>query len=573
MNNVKRKLNSMVDVARHAVDRLNDQSRHPWTRTILIGLGVALLVAILKIISDVWRDLTRRKRLAKLTQIDRARFKTPSDESIFVCLTSTGEAHVGDMIFELFKQAYCPTRVTVGIIQHLHHTHSEEDRAGQGHDPDDPVMLAVDAVVRYQHLCRKDGTMPDFSQNIRKLNLPSSDARGRLPARHTVFKQLYKHEKFICHVDVHCKMTKSWDATLIDQWQYANQYSKQPIVTCEPPTVADLDAHIQHLYTMSKKAQETMIDQIHTVKDLNLLDRLSDWNLSRLRQKSDLDVYQYPNAVPGTWHRMLSWNTLNLPKCQKLFFTSYHKKIHHPIPTYWYCSRLSFGLAEAFLAMPSDPRLYFTRLSDGIDFIDTLRLWTSGCDFFNPSHLVAVDYWMHRQSGLVAHRDYVQAASEFWQDHRPQVESIIQRYLEVRPVDMPSRNLSDHDMVDSIMEDALKITWIMHGEQRHIADYIVESGINWVDHTVSMYAAKGLYQIHHKIPIESIVFIKYGSWKEYRRRRHVKHMIDPDNRMPDDERWMLEDHEHEQLKDQQHYFDLSSSFRSRVKFEEFYPHE
>lgn len=547
-----------------SITKYSKDSNGKWTKYMLVSAAIVLMAMITKFISTIIKDMTRRKRITKTTQIECAQFQTPTDETIFICLTSTGEVHVGDMIYEIFKQAYCPTRVYIGIVQHMHQTDK------------DVQTLAVDAVDRYKNIVQKDGTVPDFSNNIKKLNLPAVEARGRIPARHTCMKRLYNQEKFVLHVDIHCKMTKFWDVNLIDQWQRARQYTSHPIITCDPPSLSDIQAHIKSLYESSKRAQGLMLDQINAVKEFNIFDRLSEWNISRLRASSEFDIFEYPRSVPGTWQRMLHFNTLKIPIYQSLFFTSYHKKIKHPIPTYWYCSRLSFALASDVISMPSDPRFYYTRLSDGIDFIDGLRLWTSGCEFFNPCHVIAVDNWMHRQSGYTIENNYVVSAHEFWKDHRKTIQDLIDRYLEVRSSSFPSRNMTDQELEDlksDSQHDIHHVTWIMHGEKRHIVDYMTESGLNWVDFTVSMQAAKGLYHIHQKIPLETIVFIKYGSWKEYRRRRHIKHIIDPKNQMPDDERWILEDHEIDQLQGQQHYFDLSSSFKEHIRFEEFYPHE
>lgn len=95
----------------------------------------------------------------------------------------------------MYDKAFCPTRVVVGLFQHLRN----------GHDKD--------ALELYRKTCKSYGQ--NYDSQIRVIAEYDEDARGVHHARAIIDKNLFKGEKYYLVVDSHTMFEKHWDVKLI----------------------------------------------------------------------------------------------------------------------------------------------------------------------------------------------------------------------------------------------------------------------------------------------------------------------------------------------------------------------
>src|SRR5687767_4968556 len=120
------------------------------TRNLINSVALIALAGVISyIVYQIFAENKKKQKHDRYIEIESSIYEIPSDETIFVLMTSMGEAHVPHTLITLFENAKCPTRITVGLVQHV-------PMANDGHFDNDPDLVWVDAVVKYKDLCKKN---------------------------------------------------------------------------------------------------------------------------------------------------------------------------------------------------------------------------------------------------------------------------------------------------------------------------------------------------------------------------------------------------------------------------------
>lgn len=130
-----------------------------------------------------------------------------------------------------------------------------------------------------------------------------------------------------------------------------------------------------------------------------------------------------------------------------------------PIPSLFWAAGFAFSSAEVIRAVPYDKRLQF--LFFGEETSMSVRLWTSGWDFFAPTEAVTYHLWK---------RDYRPTFQEVEDtaalQHRQESLAIVKRQL-----------------MESLTSDETGTHWPL-GSERSVIEYAEHIGVDFASQTV-----------------------------------------------------------------------------------------
>jgi len=182
------------------------------------------LAAVLVLALVLGTAASRRRERVRQRRRNAERFDsmTPRDaaNSIFVIMPCLADERAcADTLFDLFDQARCPWRVTVGIVHH-------GAPSAVFHD------MHEDVVGLYGAQCAARQTV-DFSDRVKQAWHPISEAAGPSAARSEAWRDMFARERYIMTVDSHTRFEPGWDDLLLAQ--YGRCRAAQPVLTTFPP--------------------------------------------------------------------------------------------------------------------------------------------------------------------------------------------------------------------------------------------------------------------------------------------------------------------------------------------------
>lgn len=163
------------------------------------------------------------------------------------------------------------------------------------------------------------------------------------------------------------------------------------------------------------------------------------------------------------------------------------------VETGWFESSFAFAKARVIMEMPPDPRWIGFGSADGVDFIQSVRLWTNGCRFFHPSLTICISSGATRKSSSkVPHFAY----------------QSLYRYLHAICNDGAS-------ILHEAQNDTLS-SWRMFGNRQPMSKFYAQLGVSPDSGEVTNEAKLGIWSaldIDEKVEQESNILLKYGSWQ------------------------------------------------------------
>ena len=116
-------------------------------------------------------------------------------ERIFVVLPLYRPRNAVALLDSVFRNAACPRRVSVGIIEH--------------NVPDAPQVADL------YYAAQQSGQVLPFSHRIRYRAEPLDTIYGASVARQFVMEELYQGEEFVLFISQHCVLLPGWDRVLL----------------------------------------------------------------------------------------------------------------------------------------------------------------------------------------------------------------------------------------------------------------------------------------------------------------------------------------------------------------------
>ena len=135
-------------------------------------------------------------------------------ETIFVSIPSYRDPECAKTLVDMFNKASCPYRIFAGVCVQ--------------NEPLDPQPLD-----EYDRIIKKN-KWKDFHNQMRVLQVPASEAKGPMFARHLIETKLYRGEVFYLMIDSHTRFIKNWDEECIMQWKRCSKETPNPILTYYP---------------------------------------------------------------------------------------------------------------------------------------------------------------------------------------------------------------------------------------------------------------------------------------------------------------------------------------------------
>lgn len=262
-------------------------------------------------------------------------------ETIFVSIWSYKDPEVAKTIYNLFAKSYFPFNITIGVCD------QRDFNAG--------ASSLIQQIVDVARTCQARGDTnvfskhPEhfFSNQVRVEEVPSSFARGPVIARAMIEKRLYAGEKYYMMIDSAMRFVDAWDQKALETFHACS--SAKPILTFQP---ASYDLH---------------------TNDPNLM---------------------LPTGSPPTSMTAQQFDSRSsLPKITSRFFQNVPSR---PSQQLFWTPTFSFTFAAAHLEVPYDP--YLRALTEGEEFIMSVRFWCAGWDFYNPSEMLCLQSSINEQT-------------------------------------------------------------------------------------------------------------------------------------------------------------------------------
>ena len=177
----------------------------------LIGYAVAAIMVLFIFLQWVHAG-TKYNRSPMCTSLDH-------ENSIYLLVRSYRDMEVGKTLTSAFANAKCPSRVYVGVVEHV------ESRAES-------------ALSLYVTESMANGHVPVMS-NVRVHTYPTAQATGAMTA---LLDGLAMHDgqTFIMTVDAHTRFTPAWDVLCIAQHNAVEHGLKPPVLTTMPHQSNDI---------------------------------------------------------------------------------------------------------------------------------------------------------------------------------------------------------------------------------------------------------------------------------------------------------------------------------------------
>ena len=147
------------------------------------------------------------------------RFSSFGKETIFISCASYRDIACSQTIEEIYSKASDPSRIYVGICEQNNDDSTES--------------------------CTRDSMAGLYQDNIRKKNIPYTEAKGPTYARY-LCSTLYNNETYFMQIDSHSKFEQNWDTIIIEQWkELHDKYGVQKPVLSNYPASQDAEKNSQ----------------------------------------------------------------------------------------------------------------------------------------------------------------------------------------------------------------------------------------------------------------------------------------------------------------------------------------
>ena len=200
-----------------------------------------------------------------------------------------------------------------------------------------------DVLAGYKRLVEETNA-DDFSSQIRIWKIPASEAKGPMLARSLIETNLYRNEKYYFITDSHMLFTPHWDKKILDEWHMCKKMSQKPILTCYP---ADFKPH-HRIFSPPNFGFEVG----------------SFLRFKKFNEKTNLIEIEGP---------------------------AFQRKPSTPVLGLFWAGCFSFGLATMIQEVPFDPFCPYAFFGEEISM--SMRLWTSGYDFYHPTTTYVYHMW------------------------------------------------------------------------------------------------------------------------------------------------------------------------------------
>ena len=313
-----------------------------------------------------------------------------------------------------------------------------------------------DVLTSYKLLAEK--SIRDFSDRIRMLRFPVEEAKGSTHARHLIETKLFRNEQFYLIIDSHTLFTPHWDKKLVEEWNSCKQYSKNPIITSYPSNCKPFD----RTWTPSEYD-------------------IQHGNFTRIKQFDPL---------------------LKIPQLEGV---SMNRNPSTPLLGLFWSKRFSFSDSSIIKQVPFDPHYEF--MFSGEEWAMTVRLWTSGYDFFHPTTSIIYHMWnIHSPLIMKELRDHEQYVFQKSNSNSPSksFQSLYDSQL------ASYKRL--HNMLGIIDNQVTIIPPFGLGNQRSLNEY--EQFIGFQFSKQQLLSLSGLLGLPDQTP-SSDILCRFGTWKQF----------------------------------------------------------
>ncbi|EFC45396.1 predicted protein, partial [Naegleria gruberi] len=131
-----------------------------------------------------------------------------TQSTIFISICSYRDSELQHTINDMFKKAYYPNRLRVGICLQVEENDSIND------------------VFDYRN--------QSYSKQIKEIVLNYKQSQGPCFARYLIQQNLYDQEDYYLQIDSHMRFDEGWDVTLIKQLKQVDDGSKHSILSTYP---------------------------------------------------------------------------------------------------------------------------------------------------------------------------------------------------------------------------------------------------------------------------------------------------------------------------------------------------
>jgi hypothetical protein len=267
------------------------------------------------------------------------------EETIFVSIVVNYDQPWVATIQDMFQQAYCPQRLTIGVLY-----------------VDEPITTVTPwsdvTVWRSRFYDDMDRIPVAYRDRVRQCIVNHTEFRGQGWARRQIETQLYNGERYYLRTTSHSGWSLHWDQYLIDQLKICLEWSHRPIIT----------GLVEQMDIMASSPG----DYSHSMGTYTAVDRFDD--------KTGLLLMKYKTQV-------------RIPDA--------------PIAGLFYTDTFSFSTALCIQESVYEPQISQYIEYIGMDIYMSVKWWMSGYDFYHLPRNVMTHDWhtfhQMQQQKCVAH--------------------------------------------------------------------------------------------------------------------------------------------------------------------------
>jgi len=237
-------------------------------------------------------------------------------ETIFISVASYRDKLCPNTLISIYEMAKHPERIYVGLCQ-------------QNNTKDLECMMP-----------RPHPLFPIIEKNVRKINLPHTEAKGPTYARF-ICASLFRGEDYFMQIDSHTLLVQDWDEILLEMFAGVEKKGVQKVVLSHyPPAMEDYSAEIEN---------NKLVTTIEKVR----------------------------------------FNSHGIPVFEGAFF---RKPGPAPKKNYFISANFLFARGQILKDVPFDPSLPF--LFEGEEILYSVRAYTHGYNVFTPNKNVIFHHYI-----------------------------------------------------------------------------------------------------------------------------------------------------------------------------------
>lgn len=287
-----------------------------------VVISFAILLAILYYIHKRFSASTNVRKVGKL--VSERCLNVDVSDTIFVAIYAYRDPRVADTIVDLFRTAYCPNRVYIGLYHH----------AGESEFP----------VMKRYELAARNAGQPSYAAQCRVLTVSANQRKGQSWGLSVIMTTLLRNEKYTMIVEPGSRFIDDWDVLLLNELNKVIELNSGNTQVILSQTPLRRPWHIRN----SKKVAKS--------SDKITFKRFKGW------RDNSLPIPTFETCVSsGPALRPMLNNVAD--------------------------SNFLFAATPVFQHIPFDKRLYFLD-KDDFDWLMTLRYWTHGFTLWTPSQSV-----------------------------------------------------------------------------------------------------------------------------------------------------------------------------------------